>query len=391
MEKTVSAAIRHPIGVAIALSMAPATALGYARFAYSLLLPDMRIALHWSYLQAGTMNTVNAAGYLVGALIASPLSRRFGLGRTFRLAALMMVITLAATAAVSGYYDLLVLRSLSGLFGSTLFVVGSGIAQSVALGVPSFRAPAVLGSYFAGAGVGTAISGIAIPSVVWSASLWPAGWLVLAGISGASLLLASAAARRVGEPARGDGPSVRGSHYFKLLPTFIAYGLFGLGYMTFLTYQVAYMRHAGLSESRVVLVYVAMGVSVTAGVFVWHRPLGRLRPHLAAALVYSTAAVGSAIFLISSGLAAEVLGSFLFGICLMTTSTVVSLFSRRLLPATMQTGAMGVATIFIGAGQAIGPILGGVASTSAWGLRGAVGVGVAGIVASAAIGSLQRG
>ena len=41
-----------------------------ALFAYALLLPPMRADLAWSYTTAGAMNTVNAVGYLAGALMA---------------------------------------------------------------------------------------------------------------------------------------------------------------------------------------------------------------------------------------------------------------------------------------------------------------------------------
>ncbi|MGI5290794.1 YbfB/YjiJ family MFS transporter [Nonomuraea polychroma] len=41
-------------------------ALGFTRFAYALLLPPMHQELHWSYAQAGSMNTANALGYLLG-------------------------------------------------------------------------------------------------------------------------------------------------------------------------------------------------------------------------------------------------------------------------------------------------------------------------------------
>ncbi|MCY7314760.1 MAG: YbfB/YjiJ family MFS transporter, partial [Rubrivivax sp.] len=43
--------------------------LGTARFACALLLPPMRADPDWSYFTAGSMNTVNAAGYLAGALL----------------------------------------------------------------------------------------------------------------------------------------------------------------------------------------------------------------------------------------------------------------------------------------------------------------------------------
>ena len=53
---------------AAALALGAAVSLGLARFAYALVLPPMRADLGWSYTTAGAMNTLNAAGYLVGAL-----------------------------------------------------------------------------------------------------------------------------------------------------------------------------------------------------------------------------------------------------------------------------------------------------------------------------------
>src|SRR4051812_4875851 len=64
------AAGRNPLLLAFALALAAATSLGLARFSYALLLPPMRAELHWSYLVAGAMNTANAGGYLLGALLA---------------------------------------------------------------------------------------------------------------------------------------------------------------------------------------------------------------------------------------------------------------------------------------------------------------------------------
>jgi hypothetical protein len=69
----------HPARLILILSLTPTVALGIGRFAYALVLPDMRDALGWSYSAAGFMNTINAAGYLAGALMASRLVKRFGL------------------------------------------------------------------------------------------------------------------------------------------------------------------------------------------------------------------------------------------------------------------------------------------------------------------------
>ena len=56
----------HPAWLILILSLAPTIGLGIGRFAYALVLPDMRDALGWSYSAAGFMNTINAVGYLAG-------------------------------------------------------------------------------------------------------------------------------------------------------------------------------------------------------------------------------------------------------------------------------------------------------------------------------------
>ena len=49
---------------------------GFARFAYGLLLPAMKSEMGWNYAQAGWLNTANALGYIVGAVLTMVLIRR---------------------------------------------------------------------------------------------------------------------------------------------------------------------------------------------------------------------------------------------------------------------------------------------------------------------------
>ena len=90
----------HPARLILILSLAPTVGLGIGRFAYALVLPDMRDALIWSYSAAGFMNTINAAGYLVGALLAARMIRRFGLAASVRWGTLACVVSLALCALI---------------------------------------------------------------------------------------------------------------------------------------------------------------------------------------------------------------------------------------------------------------------------------------------------
>ena len=83
--------------IAFLLSFGPAVSNSFARFAYALLLPAMREDLQWSWSQAGAINTVNAFGYLLGALLVRVVVVRVGNRRLF--CAGMVITSLAPTRA----------------------------------------------------------------------------------------------------------------------------------------------------------------------------------------------------------------------------------------------------------------------------------------------------
>ena len=85
----------HPARLILIVSLAPTICLGIGRFAYSLVLPDMRDSLGWSYSAAGFMNTINAVGYLAGALVAARVIKRVGLTASVRWGTLACVASLA--------------------------------------------------------------------------------------------------------------------------------------------------------------------------------------------------------------------------------------------------------------------------------------------------------
>src|SRR5881394_2857638 len=86
----------HRCGVAAALALGPAVSNGIGRFAYALVLPAMRSDLHWTYTEAGWVNTANALGYLAGSLATLRLLRRL---RPHGLFSVAMVVTSAAVFA----------------------------------------------------------------------------------------------------------------------------------------------------------------------------------------------------------------------------------------------------------------------------------------------------
>src|SRR6476660_7201928 len=166
----------HPARLILILSLAPTVGLGIGRFAYSLVLPDMRDALGWSYSAAGFMNTINAAGYLAGALMASKLVKRFGLPAAVRWGTLACVVSLALCALSGNFVVLSFARLIAGLGAAAGFVAGGALAAMIAQTRPE-RADFLLSLFYAGPGLGILASGLIAPFVLQA--FGPGSWWIV--------------------------------------------------------------------------------------------------------------------------------------------------------------------------------------------------------------------
>src|SRR6266404_7824340 len=119
----------HPARLILILSIAPAIGLGVCRFAYALVLPDMRDSLGWSYSAAGFMNTINAAGYLAGALAANGVIRRLGLFNTVCISAAACVFSLVLSALTGHVVVFSLARLVSGVAAALAFIAGGALAR----------------------------------------------------------------------------------------------------------------------------------------------------------------------------------------------------------------------------------------------------------------------
>ena len=125
------------IRLALALSLGAAVSLGITRFAYGLLLPPMRADLGWTYALAGAMNTGNAAGYLLGALLTPLLLRRIAPGRLLVLGSLAASILMAASGLFTDSTAWLAQRFAAGIASAFVLIAGSLLAARMAATEPA--------------------------------------------------------------------------------------------------------------------------------------------------------------------------------------------------------------------------------------------------------------
>ena len=389
MTGAVSPGRMTPLWVVLGLAMGPAVALGLARFAYALLLPSMRADLGWSFADAGAMNTVNAAGYLAGALVVAPVARRFGDKVVFALGLFLTAIATGASGLTASFVALVVLRFVAGLSGAIAFVSGAGLTSAAAAGGSASRAPTLLGVYIAGAGIGIAASALAVPPLLATMG-WRIGWLVLGGLALVAATYGWFVLSRTPEPSHAFR-NARGGWSLRFMACMlISYSLFGAGYIAYATFIVAYLRSSeGFDSGSVTAFWAILGMAAIVAAFAWGPLLGRLKGGWGATATTGTVTIGAALPLLWPGPAGAYLSSILFGGSFLAVVAAVTSFARRAAKPHGWTAAIAALTIAFGLGQCIGPVLSGALSDGPNGVRAGLWLSVGILIVATVVAAFQ--
>ena len=379
----------HPARLILILSLAPTIGLGIGRFAYSLVLPDMRDALGWSYSAAGFMNTINAAGYLGGALVASRMVRRLGLSAVARWGTLACVVSLALCALSGNFIVLSLARLLAGLGAAVGFVASGALAATIAQSRPE-RANFLLSLFYAGPGSGILLSGLIAPFVLQAfgpGSWWIVWWAMtlLAVVMTLPLLLA---------PIDADaGIADAAPAKFAIRPVLIylaGYFLFGAGYIAYMTFMIAYVRDAGGGAAAQSAFWCLIGLSAFVTPWLWRRVLARDSGGISTAIILGVNAIGAALPLFGHSVALLAISALVFGVSFFAVVGSTTAFVRFNYPAAAWPTAIAAMTIAFGTGQILGPIVTGAITDALGSLSYALNAGATMLAVGAIAAAFQK-
>jgi predicted MFS family arabinose efflux permease len=359
--------------------MAAAVSLGMTRFAYALLLPPMREDLSWTYTLAGAMNTFNALGYLVGALLTPWALRRWGAVRVLLAGSMMASVLMGMTGFFTEAFYLLVQRFLAGVASAAVFVSGGLLAARLGAHTPS-QSGLLLGIYYGGTGWGIVISALCVPAAMTLAAAehsphtWAWAWWCLAFVCAfiSSVLfvirshlnqwmpeLAPAlsepphendAARRVAPATTATQPAWR-----VWTAGLLGYSLFGVGYIGYMTFVVAVLRDQGASASNITLFYAVLGLAVVASSRIWAGLLNHYRGGQALAILNTLLSVATLIPALTSAWPAMMVSGILFGGVFLSVVASTTAMVKHNLPAAQWATGISAFTVVFALGQIVGP------------------------------------
>jgi len=357
------------------LALGTAAALGLARFAYGLLVPAMRTELGWSLAKAGTLTTANSLGYLVGAVAAGPVARRLSETATFRLGMTVTAAALAATAATGSYPVLLLMRAAAGVSGALVFIAGGVLASRAAASRGSALPVSI---YFAGAGLGIAVSGTVIPPLLsHHPGRWPLAWVGLAAAAGLATVFswpAAADGAKAGTSQRQGGTSQGGAGAAAPLIDWLpvarmwrvsaAYLMFATGYIAYITFLSAYLAAHHASVTQVAVTWAALGVAAIAQPALWNRPLHAWPGARALAATLAVLSAAAAIAIASAAPAVVIVSATGYGASFLVVPAAITRLVHAAVPHHDWTAALAAFTVVFAVGQMVGPYLAGLLADS---------------------------
>jgi predicted MFS family arabinose efflux permease len=343
------------------LALAPAIGVGIARFAYSLLLPDMRTSLGWTYAAAGFMNTVNAAGYLIGASIAAAVMRRIGQRGAIISGSLACVLALALSAVTDSFTVLSLARLAAGIGGAVAFVAGGVAAVRIAQHHAG-HAAFLVSLYYIGPGLGILLSGLITPTLLveLGPGSWWIGWGVLALLT--TIMCAVLALARLETPASNIEQTQVRVALRPMLVVVVSYCLFSVGTIAYMTFMIAWLAKVGAGATAQAVFWSLLGFGGICSPFLWSWAIAALSGGRAIAMLTALTFVAAAIGLSADFRIVQFLSAFMFGSALLAVVAATTAFVRQNYPPAAWPSGVGVMTVTFGLGQMIGPVLSGTIS-----------------------------
>jgi MFS family permease len=355
------------LGVLVVMS-----ALGIGRFAFGMLLPSMGDGLALSYRQMGVISTSNFVGYLVGALLSGRLIVGLGARRLIAAGLATISVSLMIISIGSSFWLVLVLFIVTGL--------GSGSANVAMMGLISHWFQRSLrgrasGLVVSGSGYAIMLSGLIIPMINSRYGLngWRVGWFVLALLV---ILVAVAAAFLIrnnpqdvglaaaGHAAKDSRPHAgvpaaeqrRATWHLGLI-----YFTFGFSYVIYVTFIVTTLvQDRSFSERTAGWLWFAFGfVSIFSGP-IFGVLSDRTSRRLGFAAVFAMHGVAYALLSTPLPAAFLYLSVILLGLSAWSIPGIMGAAVGDFMGPRQAAHSLGILTVFVGAGQVIGPVVAGV-------------------------------
>ena len=342
-------------------------AIGFGRFAYSGLLPSMQKSLGLSDTATGALASWNLVGYMVMSLVGGLLAARFGA---------RAIVTIGLLITALGLF-------LTGLSGSLTTAAAARFLTGMGNGMVMVPAIALMAAWFdarqrglgtgivpAGGPLALVLLGPLVPRILGTNGVdhWRFAWYLLAGITAIIGVVALVVLRdRPHEETPRAQPKKTGFADFKFILSSrsawhlgFVYFLGGFAMLIFITFfQKRLTADLGYSTAAAGNLFLVVGAAGVAAGVIWGGISDRVGRGKALAVNLVMQAVAAAIFSMWTTTPTLIIASLLYGISTWSLPSLIGAQCGDIFGATLASASLGFTFVFAGAGETLGPLVGG--------------------------------
>ena len=394
LENYTGGRIHYGIWVLIVAVLTNFACIGLGRFAIGIIIPEMGKGLGMTDTQLGVIVSGTFAGYLASTIASGMLATRFGPRRIIAASMLLVTAGMVVAGSAAGF--------LVALAGQLLIGIGAGGSNVPAIALVSrwyaekLRGTAS-GIVLMGSGLGFALTGLLVPYLLgfYGVIGWRLSWFYLGIIVFVIAVIgvivfrdnpSEIGVRPIGaiddpvglRPTQGfkasqekyvpqnnpivDAPTRMGDIYLSkpLRKLGIIYFMFGFSYVIFTTFFAKYLiEEIGFNQASAGNLWFIIGVISIVSGFLWGMLSDRIGRKYALAIAF---ALQGLCLLVLAGFhhpGPVTAVSVLYALTLWSIPTIMSAACADYVGARFAPAALGMVTIFFGAGQVMSPWLSG--------------------------------
>lgn len=350
------------IGASFVLLMA---AMGFGRYTYPMVLPNMQASFGLTYAPMGLLGTTNLIGYVAFSLLSGLLATRFGAKPIIAGFIMLLGLSMIGMGLMSTYWIAFILMILAGAGTAGVFTPVSALCRNW---VPPNRIGLTMGILSAGCSAGIVIAASIIPAILagQGPDNWRQAWIYLGTAAVLLTVLAVVALREPQYHGSGKGSGAVSAfawgHVFRN-PTIgglcLVYFLFGF-YQIYATFFVAYLRGPLKLPTDVagnIWFWWSIAALVLMAFWGWLSDgIGRKQAIVPCSLVV---VVSTLVPVFWHDLPFLYLSAILFGGVFAGPMTIILASAGEAVAPPYAPAAMGLVTASFGLGQAVSPALAG--------------------------------
>lgn len=334
--------------------------LGFGRFAFGMIIPNMQEDLQISTTLIGFISSSNFFGYFLGIIVASKVYALFNTSKLIFSLLFIQGISMLLMIFFDNYILISLLYLLSGFLAA---IANISIMVYISHVVPKEIRGKALGIAVSGNGVAIIISGFLIPYLehFYDNLSWRIAWLIFSvAIIFISFFIKNLLSYDVNNSAKSDLKFYHYSKNKKFWEIAILYFLFGITYVIYVTFFVsASIVKWELSSEISGYFWSTFGFICIFGGFIFGSIADKFGTFKTIILVFAFQAFSQFILIFDTPDFVLFISVFFFAISVWSVPTMIAMLCTEFFGLSKTAQVFSLVTLVFAIGQTVGPIIAG--------------------------------